>query len=151
MKTIVHAEPEHIEYIADHARREDVDEIFAVTGLGIKDAFKGVVETSDQAYTYIVDGVPACVFGVSIHSFISGKWNPWMIATEEIEHDRHFLKNCRQAFKELSRGYVHLENYVDSRNKKAISWLRWLGFTIHDSEPYGVSGLPFHRFEMKRS
>jgi len=47
-------------------------------------------------------------------------------------------------------GYSHLENWVDARNTKAINWLRWLGFTVHDPVPFGVAGLPFHRFDMRR-
>ena len=49
----------------------------------------------------------------------------------------------------MAGGYTWLVNWVDDRNTCAIRWLKWMGFTIHEPEPYGVANLPFRRFDMK--
>ena len=48
---------------------------------------------------------------------------------------------------EKNKEYPLLVNYVDARNKVAIRWLRFLGFTfIRKIEKYGVGRKPFYEF-----
>jgi hypothetical protein len=48
----------------------------------------------------------------------------------------------------MRAAYPQLENHVDARNRRALRWLGWLGFTIEAPAPWGVEGRPFHRFWM---
>jgi hypothetical protein len=43
--------------------------------------------------------------------------------------------------------YDQLFNYVDARNLRSIAWLQHIGFQVFEPQPYGLEGLPFHRFE----
>lgn len=49
----------------------------------------------------------------------------------------------------LAAPFALLTNYVDARNAVSIRWLRWLGFEIEPAAPFGIHGLPFHRFSMR--
>ena len=73
-----------------------------------------------------------------------------MLASPVLErHARRFLRLSREYLEEAKKGYDFLENYVDQRNEAAVKWLAWLGFTIHDPEPFGPDKYLFHRFTMR--
>ena len=42
-----------------------------------------------------------------------------------------------------------LINYTDARYTKALRWLRWLGFHMHEAVPYGVNGELFHPMTLR--
>lgn len=74
-----------------------------------------------------------------------------MVTTEHIGADvRGFLRGSKAVLLEMLQRHQVLVNYVDARNVSAIRWLAWLGFTIDSAVPYGVQGLPFHKFHMIR-
>jgi hypothetical protein len=105
---------------------------------------------ASAAWTWLVDGAPVCMFGVS-PSVLQGVGMPWMIGTTSLErHAMAFLRQCRPYLEEMSTEYVFLSNFVDVRNMTAIRWLKWLGFKLDKPQPTGPFGLPFHRFQMKR-
>ena len=55
-----------------------------------------------------------------------------------------FVRECRPYTQILNAQYDRIYNYVDARNKKAIRWLKFVGFTI-DKTPYpvGPDNTPF--------
>tara|TARA_Y100001973_G_scaffold7367_1_gene10267 strand:- start:80 stop:538 length:459 start_codon:yes stop_codon:yes gene_type:complete len=84
---------------------------------------------------------------------ITGMWHNsiWFLATEECTATKsHCLQLCR-----LGRQWVDLcvaevgetiGNYAYSENKKTLRWLKHLGFTIGEPEPYGVKEALFCKF-----
>jgi hypothetical protein len=143
---------EHIEFIAEHMRAADVEEIWASGQFLPLRALRLAVLISEEALTGMADGVPICIFGVGRKSLLDTTGIPWLLGTDAIErHAKGFMQRNRTIIKAWRERYELLENWVDSRNTKSVAWLRWLGFTIQEASPYGAFGLPFHHFEMRRS
>lgn len=148
---VVQATAAHADAVATRAREDDVRELWAVAHVTPAQAIRQGLALSGEARAALFDGVPACVFGVSTLPEFPGYAVPWMIGTSVLEqHQTAFLRRCRPVVQEWEARYDRLVNWVDARNAIAIRWLRWLGFTIGEAMPYGVEGLPFHPFELRR-
>lgn len=143
------AEPGHIPWIVADARQADIDEVAAASGGTIAEALAEGLARSSRCWTGFADDQPICMFGVSSVPDWAGIGVPWMLGTNAVEvHAWGFLKRARGVLDQMRAEFPVLLNYVDARNATAMRWLRWMGFTIHDPEPYGELGLPFHRFTM---
>lgn len=154
MIDVVQALPEHGFYVASHARPADVLEMSAGYSLTPSAAIARGLRVSSQAWAGLVDGVPVAVAGLNRPSLLSSTGYPWMLGTSELERPgvaKAFLRVGGPILQTMLETCEHLENWVDARNTRAIRWLRWLGFTLHDPAPYGPQGLPFCHFEMWRS
>ncbi len=148
---IIQATDEHVSLIAPYVRTPDRDELLASTGCRPETALRSGLRFSSHAMTGFVDGEAVCMWGVVEESLIGNVGVPWMVGTSRLDQcAMTFLRYCRVPVMEMLQTYDNLFNYVDARNKKAIRWLRWLGFKIEDPRPYGVMNLPFHRFTMGR-
>ena len=148
---IVKATYEHAEMMAPFVREADRDELWATCLITPLRALTVSVEASAKAWTGFINDEPICMFGVSPISILGGVGAPWMIGTYGIyRHAKTLLSHSKRCLDEMLESYPVLMNYVDARNKAAIRWLRWLGFTIYEPEPWGILKLPFHRFEMRR-
>ena len=135
--------------MAANMREADRDEVWAAAHVTPKQAVRHSLLGSRDSQAGLVDGRTVCLFGVGSSTAL-GYGVPWMLATDELErHQVAFLRRCRGAVEEMRRDYVMLRNWVDARNEKAIKWLGWLGFEVHDPEPFGIDQLPFHMFEMR--
>lgn len=132
-------------------READRRECLAQTLLEPEDAIAMVMRAAVRAWTGTVNGVPACLFGVSRGALVGADvGTPWLVGTPLIEqYERSFLRRNRDMVREMSTLFPRLENYVDIRNQKSVRWLRWLGFTIHEAEPHGPLGRRFHRFTLE--
>lgn len=148
--SVIPATLEHAEAMAPNLRECDRQEIWAASRQLPRDSLRHAVMASSCAWTGMVDDDIACMFGVVPQSLMSGSGFVWMLGTPLVEkHAVMFLRRNRAKVAEMASQFPYLHNYVDARNETAIRWLRWLGFTIHDAEPYGALGLPFHHFEMR--
>lgn len=145
---IVPATAEHIDAIAETIRQADCDECWAGGAMTARDALKLSLAGADLALTWSVDGVPAAIGG------ITGRRESatiWLLTTDLVDvHRRQFLADSRMAFDAAKRDYDLLFNFVDVRNRRAIRWLKWLGFTIEAPQPYGPFGNLFHFFWWRR-
>lgn len=76
----------------------------------------------------------------------------WFIATDEIKNmGRIFLRRAKDFISLMHEHYPMLENYVHSKNKASILWMRFAGAKVNDPIPYGVEGELFHKFEFNKS
>ena len=84
---------------------------------------------------------------------ITGMWHNsiWLLATDGLTS----TKSHRWQLSTLARQWVDLcvaevgetiGNYAYSKNKKTLRWLKHLGFTIGEPEPYGVKEALFCPF-----
>lgn len=139
-----------VETIAANLRNADIDEIYGSCGrCDYLEVVREGAAHSTLLWTIEVDGAPAGVFGVTE---CAGVGVPWMLGTPALERAPKQLTKLGRAYVRLmSDKYATLLNYVDARSLKSVYWLARLGFTVQkDTEPYGVFGLPFHRFGMQR-
>lgn len=146
---IVRATPEHAIAIAQNLRLDDRRELWAASASQPTRTIMRSIKASTWANVGLVDGVPACVFGVVQVGLFGPAAVPWAMTTPLVDrHRRAFMRHSRQWVDKMTADHALLFNYVDARYSAAIRWLRWLGFDIMSPEPYGPFGLPFHRFEM---
>lgn len=144
--------PEHIQYIAEHMREVDRQEVFAMRGedSDLHYVLTNAVKRSSWCACGLADdGTPVSLVGVAPVSLIGGIGAPWMLATDRAHEFRGALIRIGQEYiQAMTAQYPELINYVDARNTASIRWLKRLGFTIHEAAPMGQQGLPFHKFTM---
>jgi len=142
---IVKAEEWHIKPIAERMRAADKKELLAY-GYTPEASMKNSLNGAVGAWTGLIDGVPVCMFGVNPTSALTPhRGVPWMMGTESL--DRHailFLKRCKPQVEMMQAHFQLLENWIAEDNTVAVSWLKWLGFTLHESKVIG--GMEFIRF-----
>lgn len=139
-----------VEYIINHIRPEDVEEVDAFSGETIRNVLETTPDLLNKSQVWEVDGRVVCIFGVNpINDMKMGII--WMLATTEFEkYSRMFAVRCKKVVDEMIDGFDFVLNYVHSKNKKSIEWLSWLGFKIYEPEPVGHKGELFTRFEMRK-
>lgn len=138
---------EHAIDLGGRLRECDALEIKAACGLEGKDALVQAVRGSTQADAWLSDGKLVMISGLSDAIDAPTVGVVWMLASPEVDSmPRCLLHGKREYVQELLAGRDLLMNFVDNRNIKAQRWLIWLGFTMGDPEPFGVSGLPFRPF-----
>jgi hypothetical protein len=139
----------HIAELSPNIRRVDRDEIWAAAHMTPEESIR--IGLNGDAWACYFDNEMAAIFGCKPITILSDEACPWMIATHVIERrPKMFLKHCRPVMEACQERYSLLVNYADDRNETVKRWVKWLGFTLFDPEPYGIEGLPFCRFERRR-
>lgn len=138
------------EYLAVHMRKADREEIWASGGRRPLEAIRRGLRLSTDTFVAERDGELACIWGFAPISLATGQAAPWMLGTDLMFRlGRSLSRVAMASFEYVAPVYPRLMNYVDARNTRSVAWLKSVGFTVHDPEPHGVAGLPFHRFEME--
>jgi hypothetical protein len=147
---VVVATQEHMDYVAEHMSAVDAAEVMASHGWTPADAVRHSVRGSVEVFAAVKDDVPIAVFGVRLKSFLSTEGHPWMLSTGGLpEHGHRAARASKRVMAYWLKKHTDLYNYVWAENEMAIKWLRWMGFTIHPAQPYGVAGELFHRFDLE--
>jgi hypothetical protein len=144
---VVRFQPEHGKHIVANMRELDRKEIYYQSLLDAETAVRITLANSVAAWTGLWDGEPAVIWGVARRSKLGRVGVPWLLGTDAM--DNAPLKIARQ-----SRAYVErfasvfprMENHVLAENRRAVVWLRWLGFDMEEAKPFGPFGAPFIRF-----
>ena len=148
---VVKALPSHIPELLADIRLADVFECLAA-GQPVDAAVVEALEISRQSWAGLIDGRVVCLFGVATAAWREDVGVPWLFGARGLaRHSIRFLRRCRPYLHQMQSGYARLMNYVDADNETAIRWLSWLGFTLHDPEPYGPYGKLFRLFTMEVS
>lgn len=137
-----------IAYIAPRLRKADREECQAATGREPHGVLLDGLNMGDITLTLRdKNGLRVGVCGV-VPSHIPDAGAIWLCATDDIYQNQiTFLRQSREALKELQRDYLALFNCVDSRNTIHMKWLKWMGFTfINKHEKYGAEQRPFYEF-----
>lgn len=145
--------PAHIGHaiaMAPRMRAADAAECWALARLSPLEALRVSLESATYAWTWLVDGEPACIFGVGTRSLIGNEGTPWLLSTDLVAaHHITFLRGCRPYLARMRGAFPYLQNVVDARYETCVRWLKRLGFEVHEAEPLGPAGELFHRFEMR--
>lgn len=133
-------------WMAPRLREADRRELIAHTGQHPEGVLRASVAMGG-ALTGEIDGVPAAIIGCPMVNALPRTGRPWMMGTDLIdEHPVPVGIASREKVEEWKGQVDLMVNYVDSRNRKAVKWLSWLGFTIEEARPLGPFEVPFHRF-----
>lgn len=147
---IVAAKPSHIDRLAPFVRECDRRELWTGWRHEPAAALRYGLERSTHAWTGFIDFEPVCMFGVVPGSLLGGSGTPWLIGTDAmVLHQMAFLRRCRPQLVRMQRTYQHLVNYVAADNEASVRWLRWLGFTVHESIELGPDRVQFRKFEWR--
>lgn len=144
---IVEASPFHVKPLADHMRDADRIEVLASNGQTPEEALRYSFESAVRAWTAIAGGEVACMWGVSPGSLLAGVGVPWCLTGRPCDKIRvAFARGSLRALDAMHETFPILSSVVDARHVRAVKWLRWLGFSIEDAQPFGEDGMPFHAF-----
>lgn len=119
----------------------------AALGRTPKSALRMGLLTSLHPVTVKVDGRPEAMLGVMPLSLLGGTGVPWMLATDRMyECGRALVGLGPLIVDTMADDFRHLENIVAAENKRAIRFLRWLGFIVAGNAEIhgGVAFVPFH-------
>ena len=144
---ILPAAPEHIPAIAADMREADRREVWASHRHSPAEALEHSLSRSELAWTCLVSGVPAFMWGVCrLGSLISFKGAPWLLGTPAITGvSREFLRQSPAYVARMQARFPRLENYVHAENRLSVRWLKWCGFILDDA-PEVINGEPFFLF-----
>ena len=150
---IVPATSQHASELSLTMRKADRDEVVAQADVHPAFGLGYSIGNSEKSWAGLADGEVLCLFGVAAKDEMDATVGaPWMLGSDAlVTHQRAFLRGCHGVVAEMQSMFPVLENHVDARNTTAIRWLRWLGFDIFATEPYGPFNLPFHPFRRVRS
>lgn len=140
-----------IKFVADNMRDFDVAEVLAAGSESVHQSLVDSVELSKTAVAVSHDGVTILIFGLVKPSLISKSGVIWMLgANQSLNYKRELMVYTRRVIKEMLNECDELYNYVHDENKVSIKWLKALGFTMGEPEPYGPYDALFRRFYMKK-
>jgi hypothetical protein len=138
---------EMIQFIADNMRQADVDEVNAASNATPLQAVTDGVKVSCMSSVAFINGDIVAVLGVVKNSTLTDNGIPWLLGTNNIvKHYREFLGASPGVLDAMIDVCPNLMNHVYVENKISIRWLKWLGFTLSEPEPFGVNGALFHKF-----
>lgn len=132
-----------------NARALDAQEINEMSELSMGEVISESVKNSTLSASAYVDGELNAILGVcpASNSILNTVGVPWMIGTDAVTKNRKvFCVEYDRIIKQMMSEFSLLVNYVDSRNLPAIRFLKKAGFTLEEAEPFGLNGVPFHRF-----
>jgi len=171
---IIPAHKDHIDYLAGHLRKADVEEC-AACGLGPREALEQSLEASIAAWTAMemppalspgsgdpedtsdlhaglsAGGKPVCMFGVTLLDALAGMGCPWLLGTDDLRgHGPSLARLTKPYLARMLDIFPLLAGWIDVR-QPAVKWLKWVGFEVDRSPvPFGPYNMPFYRFEMRR-
>lgn len=147
---ILEATHDHVEALKSRLRPLDLLEIEASSGRRPSLALELSWRVSEVCWTGLIKGEVVTMFGAGRKSLISRVGVPWMLGSQELSGaGLEVGRRSKEYVKEMKSHFARLENFIDARQTRSIRWLRWCGFSIEPAAPYGVKGLPFHRFHME--
>lgn len=148
--TIRLTEPGDAEHLATHLRPADAHEVRAYGHTDLTWACQRSVACSVLCWSAFIDGELAAILGCAPVSLVSGIGSPWMLATPVLDaHARVLVRVTPGYIAKMLQAFPHLVNHVHTENVTSVRWLRRLGFTVHEAQPFGALGEPFHPFEMR--
>lgn len=140
---------EHARVMAPLLRKADVEELHAI---GFEDALFALEEglrVSVLAFTILVDGEPAAMFGLQPLKPPLTALGPyeeaccWFLTARGIERRPRVLLQFGRVAVEAMAGLTHrMGNWIDTRYTGAVRFAQWVGFVL--GPPVVMpSGVPF--------
>ncbi len=100
------------------------------------------------------DDTMLAIFGVAPlrpHLLLEDTGVPWLLATDAMTRATRDLATGHPPYiDQMLATYPRLLNFVHAENRRAVRWLRHIGFTLSPAAPFGPNGALFHQFSMQR-
>ena len=117
-----------IKDLANNLRKEDEREVRTLTQEDpVKSLIRGFV-VSKMCKVVFLNKKLVLIYGVAKTSDPE-IGSPYMLATNELPKiGVRFVRNSKDRIDKMHEHYPVLFNYIDSRNKLHLKWLKWCGF-----------------------
>lgn len=140
-----------VRLLVENMRQTDKDELKAYYNDDYTFAVNTSIKFSTDSWAVVVNGKLLFIAGVGLLSMIGKVGCPWLLGTDAInQFPFEFYKQSKKLLNEVLRDYAALTNHVYGKNATAIRFLKHLGFSVKEAEPYGAHGELFHPFTMER-
>lgn len=134
--------------LAPRLREADKDEFIANTGLPAEIGLPEASLAGTLSIGVVESDVAEMVAGTyPIHgSYRAGV--VWMVSSSAIEkYPQRFAPASKLVLERMHDEYDLLVNFIDERNTRHLTWLKWLGFhMVRRIDKYGPFSLPFIEF-----
>jgi len=146
---IIPATKRHAISMAPNMRAAEIRELKDGDGIEPLPALLRELERSASAWSWVIDGEVACMFGIVTTGALTIESYPWFLTTPLVEqHSRAFARACKTLLPELLARHPRLIGLVDARYALSVRWLEWLGARLGPPQPWGVAREPFRYFEL---
>lgn len=143
---------ELVEEIAKNMRQADIDEVWASDNFTPLEALMSSWEHSKYTTVITVNDEACVMMGLVMRDILSGHGVPWVLGTDNaLKYKRGFFTEAPAIMDQMLNICPLLHNYVHCKNKISIRWLKRIGFTMCEPEPYGVEQELFHKFYIERT
>lgn len=132
--------------VEENLRPADFEEFVMSTGRHPRGVFRQGVADAYEAHCGLVDGRPACVFGLS---FDGDTPAPWFMGTPAIEGrdvTRVMLREGRRLFRSWAKKFGPLRHWAYAKNDLHIRYIEALGCEVKPPAPRGPLLAPFREF-----
>jgi hypothetical protein len=147
---IIPATNAHVYTLAATLRRDDAAELEAA-GFHVKHGVRRTFRAALMRWSILVDDQLAGMFGMGGDA-LGDVGTPWLLTAPPIERiPVSFVREGRNAVRQMLRAKPILVNYVDARYTRACRFVEVLGFALEPPAPFGPKGALFRRFETRRS
>lgn len=150
---VFEATEDHVKSLQGRLRASDIQEIAACSGRDPDVALLDSWRRSEYSRAFVLEGKTILIFGVGRQSLISDTGVPWLLGSKEMDSRQvgnEVGRWSRYYVDEMKSKFSRLENWIDTRQRRSIRWLKWCGFHVERSNPFGVLDLPFHLFWMEK-
>lgn len=102
------------------------------------------IRESDEAWTWLVDGKPACIWGVKTFNLLAGTYM-WLYPSELVVSRRYgFLRECLRLKADFLARYPVIYGFCNLGFEPSERWLKWLGARFEP--PVDYQGLQLSKF-----
>ncbi len=145
--TWIPADPVFAKGIDRYIRDADRQELFLTSGRDPEPLLKECIEMSDQSWVVMINGNFGALLGIGKGTLLGSGGQPWLVASNEVEKiPCLFVEKSRLVVEEMGQEYGRLYNLVWDGHTAAKRWLRAVGFTLGEPQPYGLFQAPFRPF-----
>ena len=145
---VVPANMGHVCELAVNMRDADSLEVQALGYTPYDALFRSLVLSGGESWTFLVNGRVGAIGGVMNYGLLQRAGIAWVLTGKLVDkHPKAFWRASQAALAGLRTRYGFLTNVVDSRYTSSLSWLKRLGFEIHDE--FYINGVPFTRIVMR--
>lgn len=136
-----------IDYVLAHLSAADRAEMQASGLQDPPEVFATAAAEAPIAHAVYLDGEPVAILGCNAGP-VEGIGIPWMIGTDKAAQTGVAgAVLSRRTVAQMRHRFTHLTNWVHCEHRRAIRWLKWLGFRVKQ-HPVGPNGA-FLEFEME--
>lgn len=143
---VVKPTPELVERMSANLREADKNEVKASHNLNPLDAVSKSIEADPHACRCALspDGEPFVMWGVNPTTVLAPTALPWALGTELTrKYATWFLRESKNQVERMNDLYPILLNWVDARHEVTLRWVKRLGFSVAQPEPFGYENKPF--------